>query len=575
MPLISKIRKQLALPKVSWQLCLLAIVGGCASALLVVLFSVTIDAIKAIYGTYFINYNSLTLASRMLIPISGAVMIILVWKAIGYKHIKVGIPFVLHRLTVSYGIIPVRNTINQFFGAAIAVASGFSVGKEGPSVHLGAACASFIGDKLNLPFNSIRTLSACCIAAGISACFNTPITAVIFVMEVILREYKVHVLIPIILAAIVGSLVTSHTLGAVHEFDFFTPFSLEVTYYPYLIAFGLMLGVLASAFNYQLTTLMKKVQKVSLTPRFLTAAIITGGLSYLLPNAFTDNMIQVSSALDAHWEFKVIAIALLAKLFMTVIALGLGIPGGVIGPIISIGAIAGVVAAFIVTLITGNTAIASDFALMGMSGFMAAALNAPLAALLIVVEFSNQLNIIVPAMITIATSCLVSRQLFNNNSIFFMQLDALSIPYRKPPIERSLQNIGTIGVMHEDFVIHDKVNTEIRIAKWINSSDIAHVNTDKSRASKHALFISQDNTNELNTFYWHEVTLHTIQKEPQIKVHQLIPLTSQATLAEAYLLLQGLSAGGVYIYHEAPNQLVGVITFEQIQQYLTQGQLTE
>ena len=221
MRVIPNFRKRLALPKTSWQLCLLAILGGCASASLVILFSVTIDVIKDFYAAYLANYNSLNIVSRFLLPLIGVIFIIFLSWLTGYKYTRAGIPFVLHRLKVSYGVMPFRNTINQFFGGAIALASGFSVGKEGPAVHLGAACAGYLGNKLSLPYNCIRTLCACGIAAGISACFNTPIAAVIFVMEVILREYKVHIFIPIMLAAITGSLITSYSFGPAHEFEFF------------------------------------------------------------------------------------------------------------------------------------------------------------------------------------------------------------------------------------------------------------------------------------------------------------------------------------------------------------------
>ena len=222
MKTINQLKKRLALPQTSWQLCLLAAIGGFASAMLVVLFIFTIEGVQSFFMSEKDDYNSLTPLSRFQLPIIGAVVILFFAWLTGYKYIRSGIPFVLHRLKIANGVIPFRNTVNQFIGSAVALIAGFSVGREGPAVHLGAACSSYIGNKLNLPYNAIRSLSACGIAAGIAACFNTPIAAVLFVMEVILREYKVHIFIPVMIAAIVGSMTTSSIFGPTHEFGYFT-----------------------------------------------------------------------------------------------------------------------------------------------------------------------------------------------------------------------------------------------------------------------------------------------------------------------------------------------------------------
>ncbi len=589
MPLISNRRKQLALPKTSWQLCLLAIIGGIASALLVVCFLLTIDAIKAFYSSYLVDYSSLTLVSRMLIPVIAVVIIFALWKIIGEKHTKIGVPYVLSQLKINYGFIPFKNTIYQFFGAATAVASGFSVGKEGPSVHLGAACASYISSKLNLPFNTMRTLSACCIAAGISACFNTPITAVIFVMEVVLKEYKIHIFIPIMLAAIMGSLITNHILGPIHDFDFFAPFTLNISYYPYLILLGIALGVLAAGFNRQLIFMMEKMRSVPLMLRFLIAALITALLSYLVPNPFTNNMSQVSAILSENWAFTLLALALLAKILMTISVLGLGIPGGVIGPILCIGALIGVLSSSGITLVTGAENITSDFALLGMSGFMAATLGAPLAALFIMLELSDQLDIILPAMITISTSYLISKELFRTEPIFYMQLNTLSLSYKKSPIENFLQSTGIISVMNENVQICNSKNIDIQVAKRIAllSYPLESIveNTPKIDDTENALLVKKSvkentNGNTINSFLWYEIIKNNTTNNETIKdsitydthIHELVPLSSQATLAEAYTLLNANGNDGAYIYHEKLEQLVGVITFEQITYYLNQGQ---
>ena len=291
---LSLLKTRLALPQTSWQLCLLAAIGGTASALLVVLFIFSIDSIQSLYLNQKDNYTSLNGLSRFHLPIVGGLIILFFAWLTGYQYLRTGIPFILHRLKIANGIIPFRNTLNQFFGSVIALASGFSVGKEGPAIHLGAACSSYIGSKLNLPFNTIRTLCACGIAAGISACFNTPLAAVIFVMEVILREYKVHIFIPVMIASLIGSMITRSIFGSGHEFEYFDKISISVQHYPALVFLGLVLGLLAYGFNKYLVLIIKYSSSIHIVTRILMAAIITGTLGFFVPFAMGTDLSAIS-----------------------------------------------------------------------------------------------------------------------------------------------------------------------------------------------------------------------------------------------------------------------------------------
>jgi len=587
MSYFSTIRKHLALPKTSWQICILAIVGGFASALLVVLFTLAIEEIQQLYLIKRDNYISLDGVSRFDLPIIGSLIILLFAWLTGYKYLRTGIPFVLHRLKVAHGIIPFKNTFNQFFGSAVALASGFSVGREGPAVHLGAAASSYVGSLLKLPYNSIRTLCACGIAAGIAATFNTPIAAVLFVMEVIMREYKIHIFIPVMLASLVGSLVTRSVFDVSHNFEYFHKIELIPQHYIPLIILGILLGTLAAAFNKTLVTVIKHSAKLHIVPRLMLAAMITGTLGYLVPGAMGVGSGAIDVSLTNNWHLGLLFSLLLAKFIMTTFALGLGIPGGIVGPIIGIGAISGAFGGALLMQIIPGEHLGNDFILMGMAGFMAASLNAPLAALLAVVELSGQLEIILPAMIVITISSIISGQLFKNRSVFTMQLDVQGLAYRKPPIEKTLQKIGVLGVMIEKFELVEQASPRT-IAGLIVTNDIQTpvINRTIKRIRKNKQTIEKVN------YYWAEFNEKTplahkkltedlpsedaiteYQISEKMNQHELIPLSHQATLAEAYMALVHERCGGVYIYQDNIDDIIGMVTFEQIRQYLVNGKL--
>ena len=587
MSYISTIRKNLALPKTSWQICLLAIVGGFASALLVVLFTLTIEEIQQLYLTKRDNYITLDGVSRFDLPIIGSLIILLFAWLTGYKYLRTGIPFVLHRLKVAHGVIPFKNTLNQFFGSAVALASGFSVGREGPAVHLGAAASSYVGSVLKLPYNSIRTLCACGIAAGIAATFNTPIAAVLFVMEVIMREYKVHIFIPVMLASLVGSLVTRSVFDVSQHFQYFHKIELIPQHYIPLIILGVLLGTLAAAFNKTLVTVIKHSSQFHIVPRLMLAAVITGALGFLVPGAMGVGSGAIDVSLANNWHIGLLLSLLLAKFIMTTFALGLGIPGGIVGPIIGIGAIAGAFGGALVMQLLPGEHIGNDFILMGMAGFMAASLNAPIAALLAVVELSGQLEIILPAMIVITISSIISGQLFNNRSVFTMQLDVQGLLYRKPPIEKTLQKIGVLGLMIKKIELTEGATLKTIAGLMMTTEDkmpvvnktIKKIMKNKKVLEQVSYHWAEFNENiplvakqPVNTPSSEDYTVE-YQAEEKINLHKLIPLSHQATLAEAYLALVHDRCGGVYIYKDNINDIIGMLTFEQIRQYLVNGKL--
>lgn len=589
MSYFSTTRKHLSLPKTSWQICLLAIVGGFASALLVILFTLTIEELQQLYLIKRDNYITLDGVSRFDLPIIGSLTILLFAWLTGYQYLRTGIPFVLHRLKVAHGVIPFKNTLNQFFGSAVALASGFSVGREGPAVHLGAAASSYIGSLLTLPHNSIRTLCACGIAAGIAATFNTPIAAVLFVMEVIMREYKIHIFIPVMLASLVGSLVTRSVFDVSHNFEYFDKIELIPQHYIPLIILAVLLGSLAAAFNKTLVTVIKHSEKIHIIPRLILAAIITGSLGYLVPGAMGVGSGAIDVSLANNWHIGLLLSLLLAKFLMTTFALGLGIPGGIVGPIIGIGAIAGGLGGALVMQIIPGEHLGNDFILMGMAGFMAATLNAPLAALLAVVELSGQLEIILPAMIVITVASIISGQLFNNRSVFIMQLDVQGLAYRKPPIEKTLQRIGILSLMIKTFELVEQASNQT-LAGLIVSTDskVPVINKTIKKMMKHNKVTEQVN------YYWAvfdesiplvtsqlikedsaEEVISSDQISETMKLHKLVPLSHQATLADAYLALVDVRCGGVYIYQKDVDDIIGIVTFEQIRQYLITGKLKE
>lgn len=552
---LDALRRQLAKPKTSVQLCLLGVAAGLIAAILIILFRLTIYGVQSLFLDSPDDFIQLPEHLRVSLPVLAAFLIALFAAMTGFKHYRLGIPFVIHRIKHHYGQMPIWNTANQFFGGALALISGFSVGREGPSVHMGATGASVLSERLHLPWNAARTLSGCGVAAGIAASFNTPLAAVIFVMEVVLREYKVHIFVPIMLAAVTGALATQFVFGHDTELALISVTPLSFWHYPYLVICGVILGAIAFAFNQNLMMIIRTFKPLSMFPRLMLAGLIAGLIGNLVPQAMGSGMSAITLAVTSPENIQLLTTILIAKLLATLFAIGLGIPGGLIGPVIGLGVVMGTLMSYFGQFISPDQHIAGTYSVLGMAGLLAATLHAPLAALTAVMELTASPQIIVPAMLVISTAYVTALQVFGNRSIFLQQLDFQGLAYQVSPASEVLQKVGIVEEMNEQF-------------KLLYSDDKEQIKESLSAVNSHTPLIVFD---EQNGYRLAEYDLSLMSDDSMnISYIPMQGLSSQATMSDAFDLLNDKRSGAVYVFNQKDeHHVMGVVRWDQIRQILT------
>ena len=552
---LDALRRQLAKPKTSVQLCLLGVAAGLIAAILIILFRLTIYGVQSLFLDSPDDFTQLPEHLRVSLPVVAAFLIALFAAITGFKHYRLGIPFVIHRIKHHYGQMPIWNTANQFFGGALALISGFSVGREGPSVHMGATGASVLSERLHLPWNAARTLSGCGVAAGIAASFNTPLAAVIFVMEVVLREYKVHIFVPIMLAAVTGALATQFVFGHDTELALISVTPLSFWHYPYLVICGVLLGAIAFAFNQNLMMIIRTFKPLSMFPRLMLAGLIAGLIGNLVPQAMGSGMSAITLAVTSPENIQLLTTILIAKLLATLFAIGLGIPGGLIGPVIGLGVVMGTLMSYFGQFISPDQHIAGTYSVLGMAGLLAATLHAPLAALTAVMELTASPQIIVPAMLVISTAYVTALQVFGNRSIFLQQLDFQGLAYQVSPASEVLQKVGIVEEMNEQF-------------KLLYSDDKEQIKESLSAVNSHTPLIVFD---EQNGYRLAEYDLSLMSDDSMnISYIPMQGLSSQATMSDAFDLLNDKRSGAVYVFNQKDeHHIMGVVRWDQIRQILT------
>jgi CIC family chloride channel protein len=352
---------------------------------------------------------------RVLIPTGGALLTGWLLSRFFTNARGSGIPQTKTALFLRDGFISLRTVLGKFGCCSASLASGIALGREGPSVQVGAGIASVLGRRLGLSPSRVRELIPVGSAAALAAAFNTPVAAVLFTLEEVMGDLHAPVLGSIVLGS-ATSWVTLHLLLGdeplfhVPSYQLVSP--IEFITYALL---GIAGGFVSVAFVKLLLAIRKFCLGMPRWTEWMQPAI--GGLAVGLMGWFVPDVLgvgygHVSEALNGQMTLQVMAMLVVLKVIATTSCYGTGNAGGIFGPALFIGAmLGGAVGTVAHQLLPDFTGGVGAYALVGMGALFAGIVRVPLTSVIMIFEMTRDYSIIVPLMIANLISYYISSRL--------------------------------------------------------------------------------------------------------------------------------------------------------------------
>jgi len=367
---------------------------------------------------------------RSLTPIIGiGVSSFLILKVYKKNFVK-GNDAIIYSMIKKHSNLPFSAMYSPLVTSSITVALGGSAGLESPLVASGSAIGSNLGRIAFLSQKDKTLLIGCGAAAAISTAFSAPIAGVLFSLEVLIIDLSLAALIPLLLAAIIGTLLSTVLLGdeVLLSFDNLQPF--DYGRLPYYIVIGLLAGAASVYYTKMFHRLEAKFAQIhSATGKWLLGSLLLGALIFLFPQLFGDGYLFIKSItkndnvveLPFYMQFTqngwllfaFTCLLLLFKVFATGFTVLGGGNGGSFAPSLFVGALVGFVVVKVSELAFGQTDLpVANFIVAGMGGVLSGIFYAPLTAIFLSAELTNGYPLFVPLMIVSATSYLFAKSFY-------------------------------------------------------------------------------------------------------------------------------------------------------------------
>jgi CIC family chloride channel protein len=363
----------------------------------------------------------------------------------------------------------------KLLSAIIALGSGITLGRQGPTVQVGASLAAGMSRWVPTSPDHRRQMIAAGAGAGLSAAFNAPIAGVLFIIEELLQDVSGLTLGTAIIACFIGGVISRLLGGGSLELNlelmnYSSQFSLlEI---PIFLILGILAGLLGAVFNRGLILSIKSYRKlhISLPLRVALAGLVSGLIVALLPEYYRDNAGLREYMIASQPNLFLAIITFISQFILTLIAFGSGAPGGLFAPSLILGSCLGHIVGVCEFQLWGLGS-PTTYALAGMGGFFSAVSKVPITAIVIVFEMTTDFNLVLPLMIVSVTSYLVADKVVPG-SLYdkLLQLNGIKIQ-KNAPIEGILTQLTAQDVMQQRV---ETLDTEMSIDEVIQAFSRSH-----------------------------------------------------------------------------------------------------
>lgn len=351
-----------------------------------------------------------------------------------------GVPEVMLAMHRKGGRIRGRVAALKAFCSAVTIGTGGSAGREGPIVQIGASIGSRLAQLFKLPAVTLKTMSAAGAAAGISAAFNAPLGGMAFALEIIIGEITAGPFAMVLFATVVAATVSrglsrSGAFFDVPKYHLVNPAELVL-----YLSLGVIAGILSKVFVhlfYRVDDAFEndpRIWKWRLDPAWQPAlgGLLVGAIGFFVPGALGTGTIGIAKALSGEYGLWMLALLLGTRMLSTSLTLGSGGSGGIFMPSLFCGAMLGSFFGQVAHLFFPETINAGAYAMVGMAAFVAGATHAPLTAILILFEMTNDYAIILPLMIAVVSAVLTAKTV-EPESMYTMKLTRRGVTLRPDP----------------------------------------------------------------------------------------------------------------------------------------------
>lgn len=287
--------------------------------------------------------------------------------------------------------------IAKFFGGIMAIGGGLSLGREGPSIQLGAMVGKGFSRLSGRLRSEERMLMTCGAGAGLAAAFGAPLAGVVFTLEEIHKNFSSHILISTMAAAVTGDWVASYIFGLRPVFNLRLTNGLPLSHYWMVIGLGIFLGILGVTYNRLIAIFQNLSDYIKGVFKVVVPLVVLISVAAFYPLALGGGHNLIETLQGGSMGVKALIVLLIVKLLFATFCFSTKAPGGIFLPLLVLGAVSG---GLFTTVISGAVGYSEIyliyFIVLGMAGIFSSIVRAPVTGIILISEMTGIVSNLLP-----------------------------------------------------------------------------------------------------------------------------------------------------------------------------------